>query len=280
MNLSFKSLSSIFAHRRKARSAKARRRRRLAFAWQQAEPMEPRLVLSPVVQQLGNGIQFTQDPGRRLSSIRVDGNEILQSGGIYLIASGSTLGRDVPETNFESILGTNGYMRNARGEKGPRFELTFAKKNANTITFKVKVWNLAKSNVDQVSLAMDFQRNQIGRFEVPNATRMKFSSTAPGDTDRYRDGGRFRFEDIEQNLAIKNSRGVVLAHVGTALTRNQNAMKEFSLIGRRAILTVRLTRAENVNELSFANHDASHSAGYTLVGESAVLEGEITIQRR
>lgn len=270
------------------RDRSRRARRKAAFSWA-TEPLEPRLVLSPIVQSLGNGIEYTYDQGHRLSSIRVDGVEILKSGGIYLIASGSPQGRDIPETNYESILADrsgsrSGRMKNSQGDYGPPFELTFTRKDANTIVFRAKVGPVGR-DFEQVSLAMDFQKKQIGRFVVPNADRMKFSYKPPEAPNWYRDGGRLRFSDIQKNLTIKNAGGKELGQVGTALTRDPEAKSEFKLIGRRVVVEVRVTKAENLKTLSFSNHFVSNTAGFSLgeplrQGESAMVEGEITIRRR
>ena len=262
-----------------------RRRRRNVFAWS-ADHLEPRLVLSSIVQILDNGAVVTYDE-TRISRIHYRGVDILTGGGIYLIGSASPNGADIPETNFGSIGSRKGRMVAPNGDtNGPNFTLRFTKKGPNVIKFDATIGPV-NQDFPQIGMSFDFNRNAITTFTF-GGTRLKYTGTGE---DGWHDGApaqnggtRWRFDAIPQHQAIKNSSGRLLGRVGSAFTRDTDDMSSVKLFGRDVLLRIDLDRSSNAKTMGFSNHFAANAFGYGFgplaKGESGHLSGRITIEPR
>lgn len=261
-----------------------RRRRRNVFAWS-ADPLEPRLVPSSIVQTLENGAVVKYDE-TRISRIQYRGVDILTGGGIYLV--GSVNGRDVRETNLNSIGSKNGRMISDFGEIGPRFELKFTPEGPNRIKFVASVGPVGR-DFERLDLAFDFNKQAVRSFAF-GGTRLKFVGT--GDDGWHnatpdqitKNGSRWRFNQIPQHQGSRDAYGRPLPKLGAAFTRNDSDKQWAKLFGPAVTIRIDVTSSHNYREMGITNHFVSHTFGFGFGplkrGESASVEGYITITHR
>lgn len=264
---------------RRSVDARRCRRQKNCFSWQ-ADPLEPKILLSGEIRTLSN-VDFVFDK-TRVSRIFVNNKNVLTGGGIYLI--GSTSGADNDATNYKSIGATDGRMVASRGGQiGPKFELKFGRLNANQIQFAVSV--TANQDFEKMSLAFDWDKSEVTRFRIPG-TKLKFIGTGQdgwhsGTPVPGREGTRWYFKDIPQHHVVPGTNG---QREGTALTRNVAEMGWVRLSGPRVKIKVELNTLQGVKDAAFTNHFAANASGYGFgplrKGETAKIEGVITVTAR